>query len=243
MRSLSVIGAMLPVVALLAACSSTSASSSDAAAPSPAASQPCTLTVKTWTRGHGGTAFHKALSASSAMRSALKSGSQVNASAEALKFNSAASNAYGYPPPACADPGRYRLGMGDWMRGARDVMDGYLKSASSRIAEGAREIDAVALLNRLSPTVLKRLSQQVVITSAAPAIAPADTSAPPAPAPSAPAPSASAAPAGCYPLSDEGTCYEPGEYCRDDDHGESGIAGDGEAITCEDNDGWRWEPS
>jgi hypothetical protein len=23
----------------------------------------------------------------------------------------------------------------------------------------------------------------------------------------------------------------------------SGVAGDGEAITCEDNDGWRWEPS
>lgn len=52
-----------------------------------------------------------------------------------------------------------------------------------------------------------------------------------------------AAPAGCSPISDEGTCYEPGEYCRDDDHGLSGTAGDGEAITCEDNDGWRWEPS
>jgi hypothetical protein len=49
--------------------------------------------------------------------------------------------------------------------------------------------------------------------------------------------------ASCYPLSDEGTCYEPGEYCRDDDHGVTGRAGDGETITCEDNDGWRWEPS
>jgi hypothetical protein len=46
----------------------------------------------------------------------------------------------------------------------------------------------------------------------------------------------------CYPLSNEGTCYEPGEYCRDDDHGAHGIAGNGEAIVCEDNDGWRWEP-
>jgi hypothetical protein len=59
----------------------------------------------------------------------------------------------------------------------------------------------------------------------------------PAPAPT-PTPQAS-----CYPLSNEGTCYEPGEYCRDDDHGASGVAGDGEAITCEYNDGWRWEPS
>jgi hypothetical protein len=45
----------------------------------------------------------------------------------------------------------------------------------------------------------------------------------------------------CTPLSDENTCYEPGEYCRDSDQGTSGIAGDGKSITCEDNDGWRWE--
>jgi hypothetical protein len=62
---------------------------------------------------------------------------------------------------------------------------------------------------------------------------PAATAPPPAPT----------TPAGCYPLSDEGTCYEPGEYCRDDDHGASGVAGDGEEIICEDNDGWRWEPA
>ena len=59
----------------------------------------------------------------------------------------------------------------------------------------------------------------------------------------APSHSAAATSAGCSPLSDEGTCYEPGEYCRDADHGTSGVAGDGKAITCEDNDGWRWEPS
>ena len=61
--------------------------------------------------------------------------------------------------------------------------------------------------------------------------------------PALPQPSAASAPTGCYPISDEGTCYEPGEYCRDDDHGMTGVAGDGETITCEDNDGWRWEPS
>jgi hypothetical protein len=64
----------------------------------------------------------------------------------------------------------------------------------------------------------------------------------PAPPPAAPAPPP-ATTASCYPLSDEGTCYEPGEFCRDDDHGMTGLAGDGETITCEDNDGWRWEPS
>lgn len=48
---------------------------------------------------------------------------------------------------------------------------------------------------------------------------------------------------GCSPQTDSGGCYEPGEFCRDDDHGVSGTAGDGEAITCQDNDGWRWEPN
>ena len=83
-------------------------------------------------------------------------------------------------------------------------------------------------------------------TTPAPAAAPspAQTTTPaPAPAPPVSTAPVSTAPASCYPLSDEGTCYEPGEYCRDDDHGASGVARDGEAITCEDNDGWRWEPA
>jgi hypothetical protein len=60
--------------------------------------------------------------------------------------------------------------------------------------------------------------------------------------PAPPAPPPSTAPASCYPLSNEGTCYEPGEFCRTTDHGKTGVAGDGKAIKCEDNDGWRWEP-
>jgi hypothetical protein len=59
------------------------------------------------------------------------------------------------------------------------------------------------------------------------------------PPPVAPTPT----PTGCYPLTNSGGCYEPGEYCRDTDHGLSGVAGDGEAITCEYNNGWRWEPT
>jgi hypothetical protein len=76
------------------------------------------------------------------------------------------------------------------------------------------------------------------------AAAPAQPSSPaPVPSTQPTAPPAAATPAGCYPLSNEGTCYEPGEYCRHADHGVSGMAGDGEAITCEDNNGWRWEPA
>jgi phosphatidylserine/phosphatidylglycerophosphate/cardiolipin synthase-like enzyme len=66
---------------------------------------------------------------------------------------------------------------------------------------------------------------------------------PPATAPSEPTPSTAVATA-CAPIDDEGGCYKPGEYCRDDDHGMTGRAGDGQAITCEDDNGtWYWESS
>jgi hypothetical protein len=95
---------------------------------------------------------------------------------------------------------------------------------------------------RAAAAVQKTHPQRVQTTSA-----PARAVAPPAPAPTTPAavvaPPAAAAPASCRPLTSGGNCYEPGEYCRNADHGASGVAGDGKAITCEDNDGWRWEPA
>ena len=45
----------------------------------------------------------------------------------------------------------------------------------------------------------------------------------------------------CYPLTSGGNCYKPGEYCRTSDHGKSGIDANGDAIKCEDINGWRWE--
>lgn len=69
--------------------------------------------------------------------------------------------------------------------------------------------------------------------------APAQT--PPTPVPTPTTPGAPTQ-AGCQPLSGSGNCYEPGEYCSDADHGLNGVAGDGKAIDCDDNDGWRWEP-
>jgi cardiolipin synthase len=61
-----------------------------------------------------------------------------------------------------------------------------------------------------------------------------------APVPSA-APPATSGTSGCTPIDDEGGCYEPGEYCRDDDHGMTGRAGNGDTIVCEYDDGWYWE--
>ena len=112
-----------------------------------------------------------------------------------------------------------------------------------------------------SPTATKAANAVQTVTTA-PSTPTQTTTAPPstqaqtaaAPQPTAPAtpaqttqaapppPPASTAPASCYPLSNAGHCYEPGEFCRTSDHGASGVAGDGKAIKCEDNDGWRWEP-
>jgi hypothetical protein len=82
------------------------------------------------------------------------------------------------------------------------------------------------------------------------------TTAPRAPAaPVAPAPPVAAKPppppppppppvsAGCYPLSNSGTCYQPGEFCRNSDHGKTGRAGNGKSIICQNKNGWRWEPA
>lgn len=48
--------------------------------------------------------------------------------------------------------------------------------------------------------------------------------------------------AACYPKTNSGNCYEPGEFCRKSDHGASGLAGDGKRITCVlSGSRWRWE--
>ena len=73
-----------------------------------------------------------------------------------------------------------------------------------------------------------------------PAAVPSAAPAPPQTTAPAAAPST---PSGCRPLTNGGNCYEPGEYCRNSDHGISGVAGDGKRIICEDNNGWRWEPA
>ena len=45
---------------------------------------------------------------------------------------------------------------------------------------------------------------------------------------------------GCSPLTSKDTCYEPGEYCPGADHDMKGLAGDGKAIACRNENGWRW---
>jgi hypothetical protein len=132
-------------------------------------------------------------------------------------------------------------------------------SLNSRPAD---DVSAVATTPARTATPSRTPTHHAVTAKAVPAkapvtgqaAAPGPPPAAPAPATSTPAPAkttpaatpsrpAATTPAGCHPLSNEGTCYEPGEYCRHADHGLSGMAGDGKPITCEDKDGWRWEPA
>jgi hypothetical protein len=129
--------------------------------------------------------------------------------------------------------------------------------AASATATGAPRHNATQAASTVKKAAAVTTTQaRTAQTTAAPAHAPtvSHAVAPPASAPKAPAPAprtaaavvappAAAAPASCRPLTNGGNCYEPGEYCRTADHGASGMAGDGKAISCEDNDGWRWEPS
>ena len=99
----------------------------------------------------------------------------------------------------------------------------------------------------LSTKVTTQPVNQIVYvgTYVAPTPKPAPVPAPtPAPAPTpSPAPTPTPVPASsCHPLTNGGNCYEPGEYCRNSDHGVTGLAGDDESIICSYNNGWRWEP-
>jgi hypothetical protein len=76
-------------------------------------------------------------------------------------------------------------------------------------------------------------------SSAAPPPPPPSSAAPPPPPPSSAAP----APAGCYPTTPSGNCYEPGQFCPTADAGMTGVAGDGETITCVLESGrYHWHP-
>jgi cardiolipin synthase A/B len=96
---------------------------------------------------------------------------------------------------------------------------------------------SASVIGPLNSTLLSdAIGGQTQGTNAAPTPTPTTTS------PASQPPPTTTGSAGCYPIDDEGGCYEPGEYCRDDDHGMVGRAGNGLTITCEYDDGWYWEP-
>jgi Protein of unknown function (DUF2510) len=147
--------------------------------------------------------------------------------------------------------GRRRLAREPWPRGLKVLAALGSLAALILVVVGVASLHSkqAANVSAVATTTPTRTPAHYAVSSkAVPTKAPVTVQAA-APAPVATThatthpPLAATTPADCHPLSNEGTCYEPGEYCRNADHGMSGIAGDGEAITCEDNDGWRWEPS
>jgi hypothetical protein len=164
------------------------------------------------------------------------------------------------PPRGKSWPARHKVLTGVFGFAALIIIIAVANSGGSHSSPGSGT--AVGLTTSASATPTRAPSQHatraaaVVQKTPPPPVrttsAPTRAAVPPAPAPAthaavvaAPAstPPAPAAPASCHPLTNGGNCYEPGEYCRDSDHDVSGVAGDGKAITCEDNDGWRWEPA
>ncbi len=125
--------------------------------------------------------------------------------------------------------------------------------AKTRQADNASTVATTTPTRTATP--IRTPAHHAVSTGTAPAEAPVTAqAAAPAPATTAPAPvatvhAASPTPpaattsAACYPKTNAGNCYKPGEYCRDSDHDMTGVAGDREAIKCENVGGWRWEPA
>lgn len=112
-------------------------------------------------------------------------------------------------------------------------------SAAAAVSATPRPASGLPSAPKVSPVAVPVRTTHQVATQVQQTHAPA-----PAPAPTTQAPQpvqTTVQPQSCYPLTDGGKCYTPGEYCRDDDHGTSGIDADGDPIECVDNDGWRWE--
>jgi hypothetical protein len=123
---------------------------------------------------------------------------------------------------------------------------GCAKSGTASQAPPASSRTAVTASADASPSVSPRAAKVRHRVARKPhATASATTAHASAPAPSQIPPSVPATPqaVACYPLTGGGNCYRPGEYCRSSDHGTAGIDGNGDAIVCENNDGWRWEPA
>lgn len=129
-----------------------------------------------------------------------------------------------------------------------NVLDSSSQASASAAASQAAASPSAASSSPSAPRTSaapKTTAAAPVRTSAAPvqySAAPVRTSAAPAPTTRAPQPvKTTTQKPSCYPLTDSGNCYKPGEYCRSSDHGATGIDAEGNPIKCEDNDGWRWE--
>jgi hypothetical protein len=95
---------------------------------------------------------------------------------------------------------------------------------------GSSKVPATTTTAAPTPTATATAPPAPATTTTRPAPPPPSTTTFPAPPPTT---------AECY-VDPEGNCYRAGEYCPDSLHGQT-VQGESGPITCEDNDGWRWE--
>lgn len=153
-----------------------------------------------------------------------------------------ASNLWPETPPTPNPKDKVENALHAWVCAATGT------AAGDRLRQAQLAIAVNWVMAEQSLGVLTSPSQVIPPRSSTPA--PVRTTPTPAPVrtTSTPAPPAtSAAPparAACHPLTSGGNCYRAGEYCRNSDHGMTGVAGNGEAIVCSGTGSrWRWEPA
>jgi hypothetical protein len=138
----------------------------------------------------------------------------------------------------------------DGVTGAEDVVVALSGSTVVGLSYGDVESVDVNDFESLANKAMTKLSSATTATSSpAPTttttqpsvVVPPNSTLPTLPPTTTPPTAAPAA--ACSPATSSGNCYSAGEYCPDADHGASGTAGNGEAMVCEDNNGWRWEPA
>ena len=116
----------------------------------------------------------------------------------------------------------------------------WLGESVSELLKSSATYGVLAKANRACATATLPAPKAATTTTTAPPT----TAAPTTVTTSPPTTAAPAAPtSSCSPVASSGNCYQAGEYCPNADHGMSGTTASGEAIICEDNNGWRWEPS
>jgi hypothetical protein len=197
--------------------------------PASAAPRSCRQQVTGWKASPGGRYFRQAKADAARVARMARAHHTAALRQDGAALAVAVSRAAAHPLPWCLDlPGYYRTAMTDLSAAARAAAHGSY-AAALRWVKAARPVLARAD-QELTPA--RRTQHRA-------AARPARSSPPPSAGASAP----TAAAHGCYPRTDEGTCYEPGQYCRAADQGVAGVAGDGRTIVCMDDNGLRWEPT
>lgn len=138
------------------------------------------------------------------------------------------------------------------LTGTAALLVGLATACSSATPAGNVSVPLASVSSSVSTSEVATTSVPAAATTVVPATTrPSTPRTSVAPSPARPrtsqvapvAPPTTAAPvSSCYPLTNGGNCYEPGEFCRKTDHGATGVAGDGKRIVCAYNNGWRWEP-